>query len=235
MDTAKPNQNDLPSEDEVARFLRNYPGFFLKNEDILADLKLAHNSGKAVSLLERQVEVLRERNMDMRSRLSNLLDNAQHNDVIFERSKALILSMLEARRPEELSNTLCRRLVSDFDMVDYASLTLFGDPSRMGNSQLRVVSPDMAQQHIGNLLRGGKGICGVLRGEELSFLFGKHADHIGSAALIPIKPGNIDGVLAIASKDPQHFKSSMGTLFLDYIAEVINRVLPRLMRGPFSS
>ena len=235
MDTAKPKEDGLPSEDDVARYLRNHPGFFLQNEDILAELKLAHHSGKAVSLLKRQVEVLRERNMDMRSRMSNLLDNAQHNDVIFERSKALILGMLEARRPEELSNTLCRRLVNDFDMIDYASLTLFGDPSKMGNAQLRVVSPETAQQHIGSLLRGGKGVCGVLRGEELSFLFGKHADHIGSAALIPIKPGNIDGVLAIASKDPQHFKSSMGTLFLDYIAEVINRVLPKLMRGPFIS
>ena len=235
MDTAKPGQDSQPSEEAVARYLRNHPGFFLNNEDLLADLKLAHNSGRAVSLLERQVEVLRERNMDMRARLSNLLDNAQHNDTIFERSKSLILGMLEARRPEELSNTLCRRLVSDFERVDYASLTLFGDPSKMGSSQLRVVSPEHADQEIGHLLRGGKGVCGVLRGEELKFLFGQHADHIGSAALMPIRPGNVDGVLAIASKDPQHFKSSMGTLFLDYIAEVINRVLPRLMRGPFGN
>ena len=57
MDTAKPGQDSQPSEEAVARYLRNHPGFFLNNEDLLADLKLAHNSGRAVSLLERQVEV----------------------------------------------------------------------------------------------------------------------------------------------------------------------------------
>jgi uncharacterized protein len=232
VETISAAKDELPSEADVQRYLRNHPGFFLQNEDILADLKLAHKSGKAVSLLERQVEVLRERNMEMRNRLSKLLDNAQHNDLLFERSKSLILSIIEAKRAEELSQTLCRKLVNDFDNIDYASLILFADPSRVGGSQLRVVSPENAHQNLGNLLRSGKGVCGVLRGEELSFLFGQHADHIGSAALMPIRPGNLDGVLAIASKNPEHFKSSMGTLFLEYIVEVINRCLPKLMRGP---
>ncbi|CAA0118182.1 DUF484 family protein [Zhongshania aliphaticivorans] len=233
MDSASPKKDGLPSETEVARYLRNHPGFFLNNEDLLTELKITHKTGKAVSLLERQVEVLRERNMDMRNRISSMLDNAQRNDMLFERSKTLILSLIEARRAEELSNTLCRHLVNDFEDIDYASLILFADPKRVGGNSLKVVSPEQAQHQIGNLLRGKKSVCGVLRGEELSFLFGKHADHIGSAALMPIQPGNIDGVIAIASKNPQHFKSSMGTMFLEYIADVVNRTLPRLMKGPF--
>lgn len=230
METVDANKDNLPSEADVQRYLRNHPGFFLQNEDILAELKLAHQSGKAVSLLERQVEVLRERNMDMRNRLSNLLDNAQHNDILFERSKSLILSIIEAKRPEELSQVLCRKLVSDFDNIDYASLILFADPSRNGNSQLKVVSPDTARSKLGSLLQSGKGVCGVLRADELQFLFGDHAGHVGSAALMPIRPGNMEGVLAVASKNPDHFKSSMGTLFLEYIVEVINRCLPKTLR-----
>jgi uncharacterized protein YigA (DUF484 family) len=226
-------KTELPSEEEVTRYLRNHPGFFLANEDLLVDLKLSHKTGKAVSLLERQVALLRERNMDMRNRLSKLLDNAQRNEQLFEQSKALILSLLEAKRADELSNTLCRHLVSDFEPVDYASLILFADPNKLGGSQLRVENPEQAREHIGGLLGSHKAVCGVLRPQELGFLFGKHADHIGSAAIMPIKPGNIDGVIAIASKDPEHFKSSMGTLFLDYIVEVVNRSLPKLMRSPF--
>lgn len=232
MDSRK-NKTGLPSEEEVTRYLRNHPGFFLANEDLLADLKLSHKTGKAVSLLERQVELLRERNMDVRNRLNNLLDNAQYNERLFEQSKALILSLLEAKRAEELSNALCRHLVSDFEPVDYASLILFADPSKLGGSQLRVEHPEQARAQIGGLLGSQKSVCGVLRPEELGFLFGKHADHIGSAAIMPIKPGTIDGVIAIASKNPEHFRSSMGTLFLDYIAEVVNRSLPKLMRSPF--
>ncbi len=230
METVDASKDNLPSEAEVQRYLRNHPGFFLQNEDILAELKLAHQSGKAVSLLERQVEVLRERNMDMRNRLSNLLENAQHNDVLFERSKSLILSIIEAKRAEELSQVLCRKLVSDFDNIDYATLILFADPGRVGSSQLKVVSPETARDKLGNLLGSGKGVCGVLRPEELSFLFGQHASHVGSAALMPIRPGDMHGVLAVASKNPAHFKSSMGTLFLEYIVEVINRCLPRTLR-----
>ncbi|MFT7405893.1 DUF484 family protein [Zhongshania sp.] len=233
MDTVSSKKDGLPSESEVARYLRNHPGFFLNNEDLLTELKITHKTGKAVSLLERQVEVLRERNMDMRSRISSMLDNAQRNDLLFEKSKTLILALLEARRAEEFSNSLCRHLVSDFKDIDYASLIIFSDPNRVGGNALRVVSPEQAQDQIGSLLRGKKAVCGVLRGEELSFLFGKHADHIGSAALMPIQAGNIDGVVAIASKDPQHFKSSMGTIFLEYIADVVNRTLPKLMKGPF--
>lgn len=233
MESNSPKNDGLPSESEVARYLRNHPGFFLNNEDLLTELKITHKTGKAVSLLERQVEVLRERNMDMRGRISSMLDNAQRNDMLFDRSKSLVLSLIEARRAEEFSNTLCRHLVSDFEDIDYASLILFADPKRVGGNSLRVVNPEQAQNQIGSLLRSKKAVCGVLRAEELSFLFGKHADHIGSAALMPIEPGSIDGVIAIASKDPQHFKSSMGTLFLEYIAEVVNRTLPKLMKGPF--
>ena len=232
MDSATPKKDGLPSESEVARYLRNHPGFFLNNEDILSELKLTHQTGKVVNLAERQVEILRERNMDMRSRLSKLLDNATRNDQLFERSKNLILTLIESKRAEELSNNLCRNLVSDFEDIDYASLILFADPNRVGSSVLRVVSPEQAQQQIGSLLRGKKAICGVLRPEELSFLFGQHADHIGSAALMPVQAGNIDGVIAIASKNPQHFKSSMGTLLLEYIAEEVNHCLPKLMQEP---
>jgi uncharacterized protein YigA (DUF484 family) len=233
VDTVSSKKDGLPSESEVARYLRNHPGFFLNNEDLLTELKITHKTGKAISLLERQVEILRERNIDMRSRISTMLDNAQRNDMLFEQSKALVLALLDARRAEEFSNSLCRHLVSDFKDVDYASLIIFADPNRIGGNALRVVSPEQAQDQIGSLLRSKKAVCGVLRGEELSFLFGKHANHIGSAALMPIQAGSIDGVVAIASKDPQYFTSSMGTIFLEYIADVVNRTLPKLMKGPF--
>ena len=100
MDSASPKKDGLPSESEVARYLRNHPGFFLNNEDLLTELKITHKTGKAVSLLERQVEVLRERNMDMRGRISGMLDNAQRNDMLFERSKTLILSLIEDVEPK---------------------------------------------------------------------------------------------------------------------------------------
>jgi uncharacterized protein YigA (DUF484 family) len=73
----------------------------------------------------------------------------------------------------------------------------------------------------------------VLRPEEVKFLFPDHSRQIGSAAVIPLSLGHPLGVLAIASTDPQYFRSSMGTLFLGYIAEVINRLLPKYLKSGF--
>ncbi|MFT5032467.1 MAG: hypothetical protein ACI9OO_000398 [Bacteroidia bacterium] len=228
MDSVKDKSKDSPSEEDVARYMRNHPGFFLKHEDLLADITLAHDTGKAVSLLERQVSILRDRNMEMRTRLSGLLENAQHNDILFEKTKALILSLLEARRADELADTFCRTLTENFD-VDAASLIVFGNPG-ISNTRLRVTSADDAGKHIGSILKNNKAICGVLRENENRYLFAEKAASIGSAAVVPLHNSRPLGIVAIGSNDPQHFQSSMGTLFLSYIAEVINRTLPRLMK-----
>lgn len=230
MDTVTNDKDNNVTEEQVARYLRNHPGFFLEHEDLLAEIKLTHNSGHAVSLLERQVAILRERNRDMRHRLNNLLENAQRNDQLFEKTKALVLSLVEARRLEDVSERLTRRLTEDFD-IDFAALTLFANPTELGGGKLRVSSLDYASERIGPMLRNSKAICGVLREEEKEFLFGVDSGAIGSAAVVPLYAGTPLGALAIGSRDPQHFRSSMGTLFIGYIGEVLNRVLPQHLRG----
>jgi uncharacterized protein len=230
VDTSTDKKKDSLNEDDVARYLRNHPGFFLKHEDLLAELKLSQDSGKAVSLTERQVGLLRERNMEMRTRLSNLLENAQRNDVLFEKTKALILALVDARRADELSNVFCQHLTENFQ-IDAASLIVFGNPV-VSNSRLRVTTESEASNYIGSILKNNKAICGNLRDTEIQFLFGeRNADRVGSAAVVPLHRERPLGVIAIGSRDPQHFQSSMDTLFLGYIAEVINRCLPRLLKA----
>ena len=214
------------TEEQVARYLKNNPGFFLKRDDLLCELELTHGSGSAVSLLERQVSVLRERNMDIRSRLNNLLDNARNNDRLFEKTKAIVLTLLEAKGLDAIVNTFVRGLKTEFAM-DYASLVLFADPQHNRNCASRVVLLDEAFQTIPGLLKGNKATCGVLRKEELEFLFPDEADGVGSAAVVPLSFGHQIGVIAIGSKDAHSFRSSMGTLFLGYIAEVLNRIIPK--------
>lgn len=230
MESVTNDKDKNVTEDQVVRYLRNHPGFFLDHEELLAEIKLTHNSGQAVSLLERQVAILRERNQDMRHRLNNLLENAQRNDQLFEKTKALVLALVEARRLEEVSDVLTRRLTRDFD-IDFASLTLFANPTQLGGGRLRVSSLDYANEHIGSMLKSSKAVCGTLRPEEKDFLFGVDSEEVGSATVVPLYAGTPLGALAVGSRDPQHFHSSMGTLFIGYIGEVLNRVLPRHLRG----
>jgi len=174
-----------------------------------------------VSLVERQVKLLRERNIEMRHRLSQLMDVARDNDRLFDKTRRLVLDLLDAGSLEEVVSAVEDSLRHEFQ-VPYVSLILFSEtPLGVGRS----VSSAEAHQQVGGLLSGGKTICGVLRPHELSFLFGEDGPSVGSAAVVSLDDQL--GVLAIGSRDPQHYKSSLGTLFLGYIAEVLARVLPR--------
>lgn len=224
-DLAKNNNVKEITEDDVAQYLKSHSGFFLKRDDLLMDLKLAHPSGQAVSLLERQVTLLRERNMDMRNRLSSLLDNATGNDQLFNTTKQLVLSLIEAKSVDAIVNTFNRSLLTDFE-VDFSSIIIFGDNKKQPSILSPMISVDDAFKEIPGLLKSNNSTCGVLRPEELQFLFSEQAEQIGSAAVVPLIHGAPLGVLAIASKDANHFRSDMGTLFLDYIAQVLNRLLP---------
>lgn len=220
--------NTQVSEEQVALYLKNNPGFFLRRDDLLCEIELAHSSGEAVSLLERQVSLLRERNMDIRSRLNNLLDNARNNDKLFEKTKAIVLALLEAKGLDAIVNTFNRGLKNEFSM-DFASVVLFGEPQHNRSSVSRIVPLDDAFRAIPGLLNGSKVTCGVLRKEELEFLFPDLGDKVGSAAVVPLSFGHQLGAIAIGSKDPNYFRSSMGTLFLGYIAEILNRILPKYL------
>jgi uncharacterized protein YigA (DUF484 family) len=220
------DQQDSPKPldaETVAAYLRLHPEFFIDHDELIPELRIPHQRGDTVSLVERQVKLLRERNIDMRHRLSQLMDVARDNDRLFEKTRRLVLDLLDANGLEEVVSCVEDSLRREFQ-VPFVSLILFCEsPLPVGRS----VTNAEAHQHIGGLLTSGKTICGVLREHELNFLFGADdAGQIGSAAVVSIAHQGLHGVLAIGSSDPQHYKSSLGTLFLGYIAEILARVVP---------
>ena len=217
-DSPKP----LDSE-TVAAYLSLHPEFFIDHDELIPELRIPHQRGDTVSLVERQVKLLRERNIEMRHRLSQLMDVARDNDRLFDKTRRLVLDLLDASSLEEVVSCVEDSLRREFQ-VPFVSLILFSEaPLPVGRS----VSSAEAHQAIGGLLAGGKTICGVLREHELNFLFGgEDGAQVGSAAVVSISYQGLHGVLAIGSADPQHYKSSLGTLFLGYIAEVLARVVP---------
>ena len=95
--------DELRAED-VAEYLKSHPEFFIEQDELLADLSLPHESGKAISLLERQVTILRDRGMDARHKLNNLLENARNNDQLFDTTRNLVLALLRAKDVTEMAN-----------------------------------------------------------------------------------------------------------------------------------
>ncbi|MFJ3483802.1 DUF484 family protein [Pseudomonas sp. NPDC090202] len=224
--TDSPADNAVPNleAEAVAAWLQQHPEFFSERDDLLVAMRVPHQRGDTVSLVERQLKLLRERNIEMRHRLSQLMDVARDNDRLFEKTRRLILALMDATSLEEIVIAVEDSLRQEFQ-VPFVSLILFSDnPMTVG----RWVSSAEAQKAIGGLISSGKTVCGALREHELEFLFGaEQSKEVGSTAIVTLNHQGLHGVLAIGSRDPQHYKSSVGTLFLTYIADVLSRLLPR--------
>ncbi|MBM7335516.1 MAG: DUF484 family protein [Alcanivorax sp.] len=217
----------LPGADQVAAFLRRHPEFFQDRPDLLELMRLPDPRGPAVSLLERQASILRDRNQELRERLNGLIDVARENDLLFEHTRRLTLALLEARNTDKLLRQLLQGLEQEF-RCDTVSLLLHDREAKLlgeVRKQVRFVDPEDLPAALGPLLRTGKAVCGVLRQEELAALFQDRAEAVKSAAVVPLEHNGRLGVLAIGSGDAMHFRSSLGTLFISHIGQVLSRRL----------
>jgi uncharacterized protein YigA (DUF484 family) len=221
------NKKPLPdsqfTETEIANYLAQNPDFFDRHGEALLKLRLQHPSGQAVSLIEKQVSALRERNTELRHKLNHLLDNARENDRLFERSKRLVLALLECLELGDAVDVLYYSFDKEFN-IPYTRLILFSEPDQPSNTH--TVSLDAAKVHLGHRLNANRATIGGLSRDEMDFLFGKDSKAIGSAAMAPLYYNRWLGVLAVGHPDTNHYQLGMGTLFLTHIAEVLDRLLP---------
>ncbi|AJD46667.1 hypothetical protein S7S_01215 [Isoalcanivorax pacificus W11-5] len=218
--------------DQVAAWLRDHTDFFQGRQELLEMLRLPDPRGEAVSLLERQAQILRERNHELRDRLNGLLAVARENDQLFEKTRQLVLTLIEARSAEQLFSQLIHSLQEDFGADTVSLLVYDRDLDLTGELRSRVRCLAAADLHeaLQLLLRNGKAICGVLREVELEQLFPHHAEQVKSAAMVPLEWQGRQGLLAIGSFDPLHFRSSLGTLFISHIGDVLSRRMHDLLR-----
>jgi uncharacterized protein len=218
---------DPRNEDTVMRYLRDNPDFFGRHPMLLTDLSLPHDSGQAISLVERQVAILRERNIDMRRRLTHLVGAANINDTLFEKTRRFTLRVLDCENLDAIEAVLAETLIEDF-AADHARC--FVSHPNAFESRRHLVCCSSAQELPLIHLTQTTGLsCGLLRGDEFQTLFGDSAKVDGSAALIRLRHGDLVGILAIGSHDPMRFTPEMGTLFIRYIGDVLSRVLARLL------
>lgn len=210
------------SEDQVADYLNENPDFFLAHQELLAEITLPHESGEAVSLLERQVKLLRERNYSLSEQLGNLLENASRNDHIFEITRSLVLSLLRADTPDALITAVQDTLLTQ-DNIDACTLVL---DARVGVSPPRGAEPADLTTRFADVFRLRHTHCGRPTADQLTFLFGETAGKLKSSALCPISAaGEPVGILAIASRQNHYFNVNLDTLFLDFIGSVVAAVL----------
>ena len=216
-------------ERDIVRFLREHPDFFERHQELLAEMLLPHETGSAVSLVERQVSVLREQRDDYKKKLQQLVKTAQQNEKLNNHVNALILALLDAETLDDVLQVVQTRLMDDFD-AEAVVVRLFntGHPTMDRLPEL----VDWSEPVMGafeKVIEGRKPVCGALKPGQLDALFTDQSDNIVSAALIPlvesVESRKCYGLLAIGSPDRNRFRADMGTVFLSHLGKVLSRVL----------
>ena len=218
-------------EDAIAAYLQHNPDFFERHQALLTRLRVPHaRGGSTISLVERQIEVLREKHAALEGKLAELVSVARANDTIAEKLHRFTRKLLRTRSRAAAVALIEASLREDFDAFN-GVLVLIGEypdlaPQRFVRTFAR---DDTGLKSFETLFAHGKPRCGQVRDTQREFLFGQEANDIGSVALVPLLAdtatpagaGGPLGLLALGSTDRDRFHPGMSTEFLGRMADLI--------------
>jgi uncharacterized protein len=211
-------------EESIAAYLQRHPEFFERHQALLARLRLPHvRGGSTISLVERQIEVLREKQAQLEGKLAELVRVARANDAIADRLHRFTRRLLRGASRDEALTRIEAGLREDFDAF-HAALVLvdatLADPTTP--RFVRTVSTDDPHlKSFESLFASGKPRCGQARDSQREFLFGPEGLELGSVALVPLGEKGALGLLALGSPDRDRFHPGMSTEFLTRLAELV--------------
>jgi len=230
--TEAPEEENTISTAQISEFLKKNPDFFRKNEYLLGDLELPpHATGAAVSFIEKQSAVLRNRNTELRNRLNQLISVANDNDQLFNLTKKLNLSLMEATSIRDIANSIKLHLLRNSN-VNCASFHLVNTGQLPDTSLFFQTTEEEIKSKFGMLLENSNTVCGTHRKDELDALFPGYKYEEGSAVITTLRHKTYLGLFAIGSFNPAHFRQDMDTSFVSYIGEVLSRQLFNLLSKP---
>ena len=219
------------SEQAVHDYLAAHPDFFEHHSTLLNSLNLPHATGGAVSLVERQISVLRQKDIKLEKQLKELIEVARANDLLSAKIHELAMQLLAAPDLKTTVIALEEGMRSGFS-ADQAVLVVFGDPNGFDDIDagrfFRVIEKnDDALSPFKTFLGSSSARCGQIRDAQRSFLFQEDAEEIGSTALVPLTDGEEIGFLAIGSADANRFHPGMSIDFLTRLGDLVAGALKR--------
>lgn len=229
MTTQNDTNRNMPliTAEDVADFLDKHPEFFMEHPESLSRLEVPHTgSGVAISLVERQVQVLREQNQLIRKQLHELIEIARQNEELARRMHKLALTLMDAAEPKDIFSTLYDNLRKNFH-ADKVAVRLFAGPSFIDT----YAGPEFAGQDaeekslFKTMIETLEPICGRMKQQQQVFLFGDDGNRIASSVMVPLHGPGWGGILSIGSFDPQRFQPGMGVELLANMGEVLSFIL----------
>ena len=222
--------NNPITEEDIAHYLANTPDFFIRHSELLATVQLSSpHSQRAISLQERQAEMLREKIKMLEGRLMEMIRHGNDNILLSDKVLRWARGLLVVPAAHTLPGLIAQELGAQFS-VPQVGLRLWGlDASHNQAAFTQGVSED-AKLFAASLTEP---FCGLNTGFEATQWL-ESPEAASSLALIPLRSsgsagsGDVFGMLVLASMDAQRFHSGMGTDFLSRIGEVASAALGRL-------
>lgn len=199
--------------EEVAQFLQDNPQFFEEHAEMLAQINLPHpHGGRTISLSERQLLALREKNKELEKKLRGMIAFAQDNDALQHKVHEFVVSLFAARDLDTLQEMI-PHLLRDIFAVPHTALHLW----QINPPSAEILAFADAQPQP---------VCLHHATHDTASWFGEHAAQLHSFAYLPLHAGSETiGLLVMASEDKQRFYPEMGTVFLERIAEAVGSAL----------
>ena len=216
------------TEQDIADFLANNPGFFERHAELLGTIQLTSPHGqRAVSLQERQMEMLRDKNRGLEGKIIEMIRHGQENVAIADKLHRWTRALMLTANPGELPEVLTRELMHQF-MIPQAGIRVWGVADAFATLPFaKAVSADVKSLASSLTLP----YCGVNSGFEAAQWLDDAASAL-SLAMIPLRHGatvEAFGMLVLASPDPTRYTADMGTEFLQRIGELSSAALSRLL------
>ena len=216
------------TENDIANYLANTPGFFERHADLLATVQLSSPHGlRAVSLQQRQMEMLRDKIKGLEQQIMEMVRHGRENVTIADRLQRFTRAILLAATPGGLPVDMLRSLQHEF-MIPQAAMRVWGVDEVFEGLPFTLGISEDVKAFTGSL---GQPYCGLNAGFEAAAWLDESAT-ITSMALIPLRaaPGAPPiGLLVLGSPDPTRYSAEMGTEFLARIGEMAGAALTRLL------
>ena len=214
------------TEKEVVSYLEQHPDLLLKHIGLLEKMQVPHGTGSGmVSLIERQVEVLREKNKQQEDSLLTLINNARTNEELSEKLHRYSLQLSSTSGVEDLLRNAAEGMQKQFN-IDAVSVHI--KPEYQADDLQTSELSDKTYSAIMDSLGNDTCSChNELDDELLTSLFGDKSPTIKSCALLALDAPNRIGLIALGSSEPERFSPQMGTLILSRLGEQFSAALLR--------
>lgn len=206
---------------DVEIFLQDNPDFFNEHLGLLEKISIPHPSGNVISLVSKQLELFRNRHHEMENELNVLIDIARNNDDSANKMHELTLAVLEADTLDVAIENLDEVLKECF-LTDFFAIKIITEKElETAMPNIFVKAENEGLTHFVKELTSNHSSCGRPTLAQAEFLFGSNALEVQSCAIIPMAFLEIEGIIAIGSRNADRFSRDMGRLFLTQISEIV--------------